>query len=468
MVVGNYAEDIDTVVIGSGPGGYVAAIRAAQLGKSVTVVEKGDIGGICLNVGCIPSKALINAGHRYQEALDGGTFGISTTGVSIDFTKTQAWKDNKVVKTLTQGVEMLLKKNKVTILRGTAYFNDRNELRVVNDDSAQSYRFKNAIIATGSRPVELKGFPWGKRIIDSTGGLNLKEIPKHLAVIGGGYIGMEIAGAYANLGSKVTILHRSAAILKGFDADMVKLVTDNFARRKVDLRMNLSLKQAVEHDASVTISFEEDGKPQELEVDYVMVATGRTPNTDDLGLSVAGVEVDEKGLVKVDKQGRTTNPLIFAIGDIVPGLALAHKASYEAKIAAEAIAGKSSEVDYVAIPAVCFTDPELASVGLTEAEAKKQGIDVKVSRFPFNANGRALSLDQTSGFVRLVSDKKTGLLIGGQVAGHGASDLIAELGLAIEARMVVEDLSLTIHAHPTLSETILDASELAMGLPIHI
>ncbi len=249
---------------------------------------------------------------------------------------------------------------------------------------------------------------------------------------------------------------------------MVKLVTDRFAHKNVKVLTNVAVKGAVEHDASVTVTYEAEGVSHDLEVDYVMVATGRIPNTDELNLAVAGIELDDKGLVKVDKQGRTTNPAVFAIGDIVPGPALAHKASYEAKIAAEAISGKAVAVDYVAIPAICFTDPELATVGLSEAEAKKQGIDVKVARFPFGANGRALSLDQAEGFVRLVSDKKTGLLIGGQVAGAGASDLIAEISLAIEARMVVEDLSLTIHAHPTLSETILDASELALGMPIHI
>ncbi|QIK57734.1 dihydrolipoyl dehydrogenase [Erysipelothrix sp. HDW6A] len=468
MVVGDLALELETVVIGSGPGGYVAAIRAAQLGQKVAIIEKEFIGGVCLNVGCIPSKALINAGHRYQEALHSEPFGITTKGVTIDFTKTQAWKDNEVVKKLTSGVEMLLKKNKVEIIRGTAFFNDTHQLRVVNGDDAQSYTFKNAIIATGSRPIEIKGFKYGKRVLDSTGGLNLKEIPKKLVVIGGGYIGSELAGVYANLGTEVTILEGSPSILPQFDKDMIKLVENEFAKKHVSIVTNAMAKEAKELDNGVAVTYEIDGKPTTIEADYVLVTVGRRPNTDDLGLVVANVETTDRGLIVVDKQGRTSQEHIFAIGDVVPGAALAHKASYEAKIAAEAISGENVEIDYVAIPAVCFTDPELATVGLTEKEAKEQGLTVKVSKFPFGANGRALSLNATEGFVRLVSEKDSGLLLGGQVAGVGASDIIAEIGLAVEARMNIEDLSLTIHAHPTLSETIMDASELSLGLPIHI
>lgn len=468
MVVGSLALELDTVVIGSGPGGYVAAIRAAQLGQKVAIIEKDEIGGVCLNVGCIPSKALINAGHRYQESLDSKAFGILTKEVTIDFEQTQKWKNEKVVKTLTKGVEMLLKKNKVSIIHGTAFFNDNREIRVVNGEEAQSYTFKNAIIATGSRPIEIKGFKFGKRVIDSTGGLSLKEIPKKLVVIGGGYIGSELAGVYANLASDVTILEGAPSILPAFDKDMVKLVEDDFKKKNVTIVTGAMAKGAVEHENHVSVTYEVDGKATTIDADYVMVTVGRRPNTDDLGLTVAGVETTDRGLVKVDNQGRTSQPHIFAIGDITPGLALAHKASYEAKIAAEAIAGEDVAIDYVAIPAVCFTDPELATVGLSEKEAKEQGISVKVSKFPFGANGRALSLNQSEGFVRLISEKDTGLILGGQVAGVGASDLIGEIALAVESRLVVEDISLTIHAHPTLSETIMDASELSLGLPIHI
>lgn len=468
MVVGDIAIELETVVIGAGPGGYVAAIRAAQLGQKVAIIEKEYIGGVCLNVGCIPSKALINAGHRYQEAKNSSKFGILTNDVTIDFTKTQEWKDKEVVNKLTSGIEMLLKKNGVEIIRGTAFFNDDNTLRVVNGDEAQSYTFKNAIIATGSRPIEIKGFKFGKRVIDSTGALNLTEIPESLVVIGGGYIGSELAGVYANLGSKVTILEGSPSILPQFDKDMIRLVENTFKSKNVDIITNAMAKEAIEDENGVTVVYEVDGKKEEIKADYVMVTVGRRPNTDDLGLVVANVETTDRGLIKVDNQGRTSNKKIFAIGDVTPGLALAHKASYEAKIAAEVISGQNVEIDYIAIPAVCFTDPELATVGLTEQEAKDQGLTVKVSKFPFGANGRALSLNATEGFVRLISEKDTGLLLGGQVAGVGASDLIAEIALAVEARMNIEDLSLTIHAHPTLSETIMDASELSLGLPIHI
>lgn len=468
MVVGDMSLELDTVVIGSGPGGYVAAIRAAQLGKKVAIVEKDAIGGVCLNVGCIPSKALINVGHRYQESLNSETFGITSKDVKIDFAQAQKWKDEKVVNTLTSGVSMLLKKNKVEVLKGTAFFNDTHQLRVLDGDNAQSYTFKNAIIATGSRPIEIKGFKYGKRVIDSTGALNLTEIPKKLIVVGGGYIGSELAGVYANLGTEITILEGSPSILPQFDKDMIKLVEDNFKSKNVSIVTNAMAKEAKETKDGVAVTYEVDGKPTTIEADYVLVTVGRRPNTDDLGLVVAGVKTDERGLITVDNQGRTSQKHIFAIGDVVPGLALAHKASYEAKVAAEVLAGKDVVIDYIAIPAVCFTDPELASVGYTEKEARDLGLNVKVSKFPFGANGRALSLDQTEGFVRLVSDKETGLLLGGQVAGVGASDVIAELGLAVEARMNIEDLSLTIHAHPTLNETIMDASELSLGLPIHI
>lgn len=468
MVVGDLSLEIDTVVIGSGPGGYVAAIRAAQTGQKVAIVEREFIGGVCLNVGCIPSKALINAGHRYQEAKNSSAFGILTKDVTIDFAKTQEWKDTQVVKTLTKGVEMLLKKNKVEIIRGEAFFNDTHQLRVLDGDDAQSYTFKNAIIATGSRPIEIPGFKFSGRVLDSTGALNLTQIPKKMVVIGGGYIGSELAGVYANLGTEITILEGLPSILSAFDKDMIKLVEDNFKQKNVNIVTNAMAKSSEETEDGVKVTYEVDGKTEVVEADYVLVTVGRRPNTDDLGLEVANVKMNDRGLVIVDNQGRTSQKHIFAIGDIVPGPPLAHKASYEAKIAAEVIGGANSQIDYVAIPAVCFTDPELATVGLTEKEAKDQGISVKVSKFPFGANGRALSLNETEGFVRLVTEKETGLVIGAQVAGAGASDLIGELALAVEARMMLEDLSLTIHAHPTLSETIMDASELSLGIPIHI
>jgi dihydrolipoamide dehydrogenase len=468
MVVGDFALDLDLVIIGSGPGGYVAAIRAAQLNKKVAIIEKDEIGGVCLNVGCIPSKALVNAAHRFVEAKSSQKFGVIANDVSVDFTKTQQWKDEEVVGKLTKGVEMLLKKNNVEIIKGTAFFNEDHHLRVVNGDKAQSYNFKEAIIATGSRPIEIKGFKFEGRVVDSSGALNLKEIPKRLVVIGGGYIGCQLASAYANLGSKVTIIEEADEILLDFDNDMVELVKNNFNKKEVDIHTYALAKEAKQTDKDVSVSYVVDDKEESIDADYVLVCVGRIPNTDDLGLQMAGVEMDDHGLIKVDEQGRTSQKHIFAIGDVTLGPALAHKASYEAKIAAGALAGKNSAIDYVAMPVVCATDPELATVGLTEKKAKDQNIEVKVSNFPFEASGRALSLGQTEGFVRLVSEKKTGLILGAQIAGVGASGLIAELGLAIEARMNVEDISLTIHAHPTMSEALVDVADLALGLPIHV
>lgn len=468
MVVGDFAIELDTVVIGAGPGGYVAAIRAAQMGQKVAIVEKEFIGGVCLNVGCIPSKALISAGHRYQEALDSKIFGVNTEKVTMDFNQTQDWKQNQVVNKLTGGVEMLLKKNKVEIIRGEAYFNDAHTVRVMTDTSSQRYTFNNAIIATGSRPIEIPGFAFGERVLDSTGALNLPEIPESMAIVGGGYIGSELAGAYANFGTKITILEGLDSILNGFDKDMVKLVEKNFKQKNVDIITNAMAKEAVPNENGVTVKYEAKGEEQSLDVDYVLVTVGRRPNTDELGLEGAGVEMDERGIVKVDEQGRTSVSNIFAIGDIVPGAALAHKASYEAKIAAEAISGKKVAVDYRAMPAVAFTDPEIASVGLTEAEAKEEGLEVKATKFPLAGNGRALSLDSTDGFVRMITTKDDNVIVGAQVAGVNASDLIAELGLAIESGMNAEDIALTIHAHPTLGEAVMDAAEGALGMPIHM
>ncbi|WP_210366396.1 dihydrolipoyl dehydrogenase [Bacillus sp. REN3] len=467
MVVGDFPIETDTLVVGAGPGGYVAAIRAAQLGQKVTIVEKGTVGGVCLNVGCIPSKALISAGHRYETALHSESMGIKAENVTLDFSKVQEFKSG-VVKKLTGGVEGLLKGNKVEIVRGEAYFVDSNTVRVMDENSAQTYTFKNAIIATGSRPIEIPAFKYSKRVLDSTGALNLEELPESIVVIGGGYIGTELGGAYASFGTKVTILEGADEILNGFEKQMSALVKRNLKKKGAEVITKALAKGVEETETGVTVTYEAKGEEHKIEADYVFVMVGRKPNTDEMGLEQAGVEMTERGIIKIDKQCRTNVSNIYAIGDIVDGPPLAHKASYEGKIAAEAIAGQPSEIDYLAIPAVVFSDPELASVGYTEKQAKDEGIEATAAKFPFAANGRALSLDQSEGFLKIVTRKEDGLVIGAQIAGPNASDMIAELGLAIEAGMTAEDLAMTIHAHPTLGEITMEAAEVALGNPIHI
>ncbi|KKB41953.1 dihydrolipoyl dehydrogenase [Bacillus thermotolerans] len=467
MVVGDFAVETDTIVVGAGPGGYVAAIRAAQLGQKVTIVEKGELGGVCLNVGCIPSKALLTAAHRYEQAKHSDDMGIGAENVTVDFSKVQKWKAG-VVKKLTGGVEGLLKGNKVDIVRGEAYFVDSNTLRVMDENSAQTYKFKNAIVATGSRPIEIPNFKFSDRVINSTGALALEEVPNKMVVVGGGYIGAELSTAFANFGTEVTILEGANEILGGFEKQMSALVKRSLKKKGVKVVTKAMAKSAEETDNGVIVTYEAGGKEEKIEADYVLVTVGRRPNTEELGLEEAGVKISEKGLIEIDKQCRTSVSSIYAIGDIVQGPPLAHKASYEGKIAAEAIAGQRSEIDYLAIPAVCFTEPELATVGYSEAEAKEEGLEVTAAKFPFAANGRALALNSTDGFVKLVTRKEDGLIVGAQIAGTGASDMIAEIGLAIEAGMTAEDVAMTIHAHPTLGEMTMEAAEVALGSPIHI
>lgn len=467
MVVGDFAIETETLVVGAGPGGYVAAIRAAQLGQKVTIVEKGNLGGVCLNVGCIPSKALISAGHRYEIATHSQDMGIFAENVKVDFSKVQEWKAG-VVKKLTSGVEGLLKGNKVEIVRGEAYFVDENTVRVMTENSAQTYKFKNAIIATGSRPIELPAFKFSKRVLDSTGALNLPEIPKSMVVIGGGYIGTELGTAYANFGTKITILEGADEILSGFEKQMSAVIRRRLKKKGVDVFTNALAKGVEEREDGVTVTFEVNGETKTIDAEYVLVTVGRRPNTEEMGLEQIGIKMTERGLIEIDKQCRTSVPNIYAIGDVVAGPPLAHKASYEGKIAAEAIAGHPSEIDYLAIPAVVFSDPECASVGYFEKQAIEEGIDVITAKFPFGANGRALALNEADGFLKLVLTKDDGVIIGAQIVGPNASDMIAELGLAIEAGMTAEDIAMTIHAHPTLGEITMEAAEVALGNPIHI
>lgn len=454
-----YMKEVETIVIGSGPGGYIAAVRAAQLGQKVIIFEKDKLGGVCLNIGCIPSKALITAAHRYESMKHSGEIGISAENITIDFSKVQEWKGD-ILKQLNENIRLLLKANKVDVVKGEAYFVDTNILRVMDGNSVQTYTFKNAIIGTGSRPVEIPGFNYTKRVIDSTGALNLPELPRKLVIIGGGVIGVELGTAYTNFGTKVTILEGSSELLTGsFEKQMTTIISNKLMKKGTGIVTNAIAKGVEEKENGVIVTYETNGEEKNIEADYVLVTVGRRPNTDGLGLENVGVKITDHGLVKVDKQCRTNVSNIYAIGDIIPGPQLAHKASYEGKIAAEAIAGHSSEIDYLGIPLIVFSEPELATVGYNEKQAKDEGIDIVTAKFSFAVNGRALVLNSAEGFLKLLTRKDNGLVIGGQIVGVNASDIIAEIGLAIESGMTVEDIAMTIHAHPTLGEITMEAAE---------
>jgi len=466
MVVGEFSTEIDVLVIGAGPGGYVAAIRAAQLGKSVTVVDRAEVGGVCLNRGCIPSKALISAAHQFEMMQHSDNIGVTAENVKVDFGKVQAWK-NSVVSKLTGGVGSLLKGNKVQVVSGEVLFINENEVRVVSGYESARYKFNHCIIATGSRPIELKPFPYGGRILSSTEALSLTEIPKSMIVIGGGYIGVELGQTYAKFGTQVTILEGSDHVLPGFEKELSQLVAKQLKKDGVTVHTGAMAKESKQTEQNVTVTFNVGDEEKQVTADYLLVTVGRRPNTEELGLEVVNMKLTDRGYIEIDEQCRTSVPGIFAIGDVVAGPALAHKASYEGKVAAEVIAGHPSVIDYKAIPAVVFSDPEMASVGLNEPEAKEKGYNVAIGKFPFAANGRALSLNVTDGFVKVVADKDTGIVLGAQIAGPEASNLIAEMGLAVEMGATLEDIALTIHAHPTLGEIVMEAAEVALGHAIH-
>ena len=462
MVVGDFSTHTETVVIGGGPGGYVAAIRAAQLGQEVTLIEREVLGGVCLNVGCIPSKALIHVSQQFYQAGKGNPYGLSYKNVAVDMKATQSWKKNSVVDALTGGIAALLKKNRVKVVYGEAMFTGDHRLRIIQGDEGMSYTFDHAIVATGSRPIEIPGFKFGERVLDSTGALALDHVPQSLVIVGGGYIGSELAGVFANFGTQVTILEGSDRILPSFSKDLVKEVELNFKAKGVEVITGVQASGVSQTKDGVEVTYQD----KTIQADYVLVTVGRRPNTDNMGLEYAGVKCDDKGLIITNDQGLTSAKGIYAIGDVTKGLQLAHKASYEGKVVAEAIAGRAVGFDYSVIPAVSFTDPEIAVVGVVMADAKAH--NAKAFTFPLQANGRALSMNATQGFIRLIVENETEAILGAEMVGVNASELIAEVTMAIETHLTVEDISLIIHAHPSLTESIMDASELAMGLPIHI
>ncbi|HWH08139.1 MAG TPA: dihydrolipoyl dehydrogenase [Candidatus Thermoplasmatota archaeon] len=455
----------EVLVIGAGPGGYVAAIRAAQLGKKVLCVEKDKLGGVCLNVGCIPSKSVIHAAKQWRalhhEAPD---LGIHVQGATLDFGKTQAWK-RQVTESLSNGIGQLFKANKVEHVFGTAQLTGPRTAEVRTKDGVVKVEFQHCILATGSRPIEVPGFTFDhQRVLDSTSALDLNAVPGSLVVIGGGFIGLEIGQAFAAFGAKVAVVEMMEQILPGQDPDVVRIVE---RRLKKDGVTVFTKAKAKSFDGQAVV-IEVDGKEERIPAEKVLVSVGRRPNTENLGLDRAGVKMGEKGLIQVNDKGQTSVPNIYAIGDIVPGPALAHKASKEGLVAAAHIAGdKGAALDYKALPWAVFTEPEIATVGLTEAQAKAKGYDPVVARFPYAALGRAKSTNSTEGFVKLVADRKTDLLLGVHAVGAEASNIIGEAALAIELGATATDLALTIHVHPTFPEALMEAAEGVHGKMVH-
>jgi dihydrolipoamide dehydrogenase len=458
----------EIVVIGGGPGGYAAAFYAADLGKKVILVERDKrLGGVCLNRGCIPSKALLHAAHTISAARESAHRGITFEPPKIDPAQLRAWKDS-VVQKLAGGITTLAGKRDVQVIHGRGYFEGSQSMRVETEWGQQFITFEQAIIATGSKPAMPKAFDLGNpRIMTSTEALEVEDIPESLLVVGGGYIGMELGTVYATLGSKVVLVEALDSILMGADADLARPVQAYAKRAFKEVRMKSRVLKMSTSGKQIKVEVEFDGQKKEELYDRVLVAVGRVPNADDLGLENTKVTRDDKGFVKVNAHQRTEDESIYAIGDIAGGVMLAHKASHEARRAVDMITGESESSETYVIPAVVFTDPELAWCGLTEAEAKEKGIEVEVAKFPWGASGRALTFDRTDGLTKLIIDPKTERVLGVGIVGYGAGELIAEGVLAVEMGATAKDLAMSIHPHPTLSETLMEAAEVFYGHSTH-
>ncbi|HSK03206.1 MAG TPA: dihydrolipoyl dehydrogenase [Kofleriaceae bacterium] len=468
-------QNYDAVVIGAGPGGYPAAIRLGQLKIKTAIVEREYMGGVCLNVGCIPSKAVIHAAKTFDKMSHAGDMGIGITGKpTLDMKKLQAWKGG-VVSKLTSGVRTLLKGNGVEVIDGTARLEPGGAggHRVVVDTKSgpRTLIAKSVVIATGSRPMEIPGFQVDQgRVIDSTGALALDAVPQRMVVIGGGYIGLELGMVYAKFGTKVTVVEATPNLLGTMDRDCVAVVARKLKKLGVEVMLDTKAKGWEDKGDRAALAVELPGaKAGTIDADKILLSVGRRPNTEGLGLEALGVALDKRGFITADDHLRTNVPGIYAIGDVIGGMMLAHKATKEGEVVAEVIAGHKAAFDVRTIPAVVFTDPEIAATGLTEDEAKAKGHGkLKVGKFPFAALGRALSVNDTEGFAKVVADAGTGEVLGVHIVGNGASDLISEAALAIEMGAVVDDLRLTIHPHPTLSEAVMEAAAAALGEAVHI
>jgi dihydrolipoamide dehydrogenase len=457
--------ECDTLVLGAGPGGYTAAFRAADLGQKVVLVERyPSLGGVCLNVGCIPSKALLHAAKVITEAEEMSHFGVKLGKPEIDLNSLRGWKES-VIKKLTGGLSGLAKARKVQVVQGKGAFTSSNSLSVETTDGTKIIAFKNAIIAAGSSVVKIPGFPYDDpRLVDSTGALELRQIPKRMLVIGGGIIGLEMACVYDALGSKVAVVEFADGLIPAADRDIVKPLQKRIEKRYEAIMLKTKVTKLEARANGLLASFEGDNAPAEPQLyDMVLLAVGRRPNGKDITADKAGVIVNERGFIPVDRQQRTNVPNIFAIGDICSDPMLAHKATNEAKVAAEVIAGHKVAFDAMTIPSVAYTDPEIAWMGVTEAEAKAKGIPFEKANFPWAASGRALAMGRDDGVTKLLWDPTTKRIIGAGIVGVNAGELLAETVLAMEMGADLEDLALTVHAHPTLSETPMFAAEMGLG-----
>ncbi|HLF18743.1 MAG TPA: dihydrolipoyl dehydrogenase [Candidatus Omnitrophota bacterium] len=463
-------KNIKVAVVGAGPGGYAAAFLAADLGLDITLIDR-DInpGGVCLYRGCIPSKALLHAAKVLSESKDAKHFGIEFNKPKIDLDKLRGWKDS-VVQQLTGGLGILAKQRKVKYVRGTATFVDSTTLLIKKEDgSSEKSKFDYTVIATGSRPIKLPFQPDSKRLLDSTTALELENIPKSLLLVGAGYIGLELGTVYAELGGEVSVVEMMPGIIPGADRDLAQVLEKRLKTIFKNIMLSTKVLGMKETKDGIKVSFEDkDGKKFDETYEKVLVAIGRKPNSENLGLDKTKVKIDPKGFIEVNGQRRTADPHIYAIGDVAGNPMLAHKASHEGRIAVEAIAGHKVAFEPNAIPAVVFTDPEIAWAGLTETEAKDQGIEVEVVKYPWAASGRALTLNRSDGFTKLLIQPRTERILGVSIVGPGAGELIAEGVLALEMGSVVSDLKLSIHPHPTLTETLMESAEIFFGQSTHV
>ena len=454
----------EVLVLGAGPGGYTAAFRAADLGKQVVLIEKhNNLGGVCLNVGCIPSKALLHVAKVIAEAEDVAQHGVTFDKPKIDIAQILAWK-NGIISKLTGGLKQLAKQRKVQVVQGTAKFTSPNHVQVETPDGKKTISFDSAIIAAGSSVARIPGFPYDDpRIIDSTGALQLQDVPKRMLIIGGGIIGLEMATVYDALGSKITVVELADGLMPGADRDLVRPLHKRIEKRYEAIYLKTKVSKIEALKTGLKVSFEGEQAPEAQLYDRVLMAVGRRPNGRDIGAEAAGVTVNERGFIPVNIQMRSNVPHIYAIGDIVGDPMLAHKAVHEGKVAAEVIAGHHAAFEPLTIPSVAYTDPEVAWMGLTETQAKAQGIAYERANFPWAASGRALSMGREEGATKILLDPTTRRILGAGIVGVNAGELIAEAVLALEMGADMEDIGLTIHPHPTLSETLGFAAEIAEG-----